>query len=392
MIVEVIAVGTELLMGQIVNSNAAVIGGRLADEGFDAHHQVTVGDNLARLADSIRTAVGRADAVILTGGIGPTQDDLTREAICAVTGRAMARDREHAEHIRQRLLATRGFVVDNVLRMADHPEGAETLPNVNGVALGIAIDHEGVPIFAMPGVPREMTTMLDAEVLPRLRARAGEPTVLRSRVLHTWGHGESTIADMLDDLYASTNPSIAFLIKEMEVRIRITAKAATPGEADALITPVETIVRDRLGPAVFGTDGETNLGILARRLADRGWTIGFCEVATCGEVAAGLAAAHPEVFAGGTILPSEGSGALDLAHRSIDHSGSDVGVGVEAPIDDDDGGKTSTSVRIGVVTPDGARTRTLRLLGSGERARAYAVIGTGHLARLAVTGEWWVDD
>jgi nicotinamide-nucleotide amidase len=392
MIVEVIAVGTELLIGQIVNSNAAAIGARLADEGFDAHYQVTVGDNLARLADAIRTASGRADAVILTGGIGPTQDDLTREAICAVTGRGMARDTEHAEHIRRRLLATRGFVVENVLRMADHPEGAETLPNANGVALGVAIDHQGVPIFAMPGVPREMTAMLDAEVLPRLRARAGEPTVLRSRVLHTWGHGESTISDMLDDLYASSNPSIAFLIKEMEVRIRITAKAATPDEADALIAPVEAVVRDRLGTAVFGTDGETNLGILARHLSDRRWAIGSCEVATCGEVVSGLAGQHPEVVAGGMVLPSDPSGALELARRAIDRFGADVGLGVEAPIDDDDGGRSSTSVRVGVVTPDGARIRTLRLLGSGERARAYAVIGAGHLARLAVTGEWWAED
>lgn len=389
MIVEVIAVGTELLIGQIVNSNAATIGARLADEGFDAHHQVTVGDNLERLADAIRTAVGRADAVILTGGIGPTQDDLTREAICLVTGREMSRDAEHAERIRRRVMETRGVVVDNVLRMADHPEGAATLPNINGVALGIAAEHEGVPIFAVPGVPREMSAMLDDQVLPRLRARAGEPTVLVSRVLHTWGHGESTVADMLDDLYAGTNPSIAFLIKEMEVRIRITAKAGTREEAESLIRPIETEVRSRLGPAVFATDGETNLDVLAGLLTTRGWTVATCEATTCGELAAGIAAAHPEVLAGGLVLGANQDSAEALATRATSDLGADVGVGVAAPIEDDDGGRSSTSVRVAVVTPEGTRGRTLRLLGSGERARAYAVFGAGHLARLAVSGEWW---
>ncbi|HSK95576.1 MAG TPA: competence/damage-inducible protein A, partial [Euzebyales bacterium] len=177
MIVEVIAVGTELLLGQIVNTNVAVIGTRLADEGFDAHYQVTVGDNLERLAATIRTAIERADAVILTGGIGPTQDDLTREALCAVTGRAMARDEAHAEAIRERIVRIRGHVAESTLRMADHPDGATGLPNRNGVALGIAMEHRGVPIFAVPGVPSEMAVMLDEQVMPRLRRASGEPAV-----------------------------------------------------------------------------------------------------------------------------------------------------------------------------------------------------------------------
>ncbi|MDH5615939.1 MAG: competence/damage-inducible protein A, partial [Acidimicrobiia bacterium] len=190
MIVEVIAVGTELLLGQIVNSNVAVIGRRLAEEGFDAHFQVTVGDNLARLTDTIRTAAVRSDAVILTGGIGPTQDDLTREAICEVAGRRMVRNEEYANVIRERIMAARGVMPENNLRQADHPEGAEQLPNANGMALGISLEHEGTWLFAVPGVPSEMRVMIEDQVLPRLRRAAGGPTVLVSRVLKTWGWGE----------------------------------------------------------------------------------------------------------------------------------------------------------------------------------------------------------
>jgi nicotinamide-nucleotide amidase len=173
-IVEVISVGTEILIGQIVNSNSAFIATCLADAGIDAHFQVVVGDNLDRLSDAIRTALGRSDAVILTGGIGPTQDDLTREALCRVTGRAMGRDQAHAAWIEHRLRSQGREVRENVLRMSDLPEGAEGMANANGVALGVALEHEGKWLFAVPGVPVEMMAMLDGEVLPRLRQASGD--------------------------------------------------------------------------------------------------------------------------------------------------------------------------------------------------------------------------
>ncbi len=240
MIVEILAVGTELLLGDIVNSNAAVIGHRLGEEGFDIHYQVVVGDNLARVVEALRTAAGRSDAVVITGGIGPTQDDLTREALCALAGVAMTRDEAHASWIDTRIRGQGREPSPSVLRMADLPAGAEGLPNVNGVALGVAIEHDGRWLFAMPGVPAEMVPMLDHEVMPRLRRLAGKPAALRSRVLHCWGLGESAIADKLDDLFASSNPSVAFLIRDMEVRVRITAKAEDESRALTLIEPVES--------------------------------------------------------------------------------------------------------------------------------------------------------
>lgn len=402
MIVEVIAVGTELLLGQIVNSNAAVIGARLADEGFDAHYQVTVGDNLDRLAGTIRTAIARADAVILTGGIGPTQDDLTREALCAVAGRTMLRDEAHASAIRDRLTRIRGFVAASTLRMADYPEGSTPMPNRNGVALGIAMTHQDVPIFAMPGVPSEMTVMLDEQVMPRLRAASGEPAILRSRVLRTWGYGESQVADELDDLYSSTNPTIAFLVDGGEVRVRISAKAANADAAEKMIAGVEEDVRRRLGPIVFGSDDDTVEVVLVRELASRGWRLATVEAATLGMVASSFAATSgaTAVFAGGLTVPSAGDetgrAALDnrarqlLAQGEVTLSG-DVVVAVSEARGDEPEPRSTQSLVIAVRTPEGVRTRTVSLLGDGARVRDYARGAALHLARLAVTGAWWHD-
>jgi nicotinamide-nucleotide amidase len=375
MIVEVIAVGTELLIGQIVNSNVAYIGRRLAEEGFDAHLQVTVGDNLERVAEAIGTALGRADAVILTGGIGPTQDDLTREAICRATGREMSRDDEHAERIYQRIMARRGVVADSALRMADYPEGAEPLANTQGVALGVALHHEGRWIMAVPGVPREMVAMLDREVMPRLRVAAGKAAVLKSKVLHTWGYGESQVAEILDDLYAATNPSIAFLISDMEVRVRITAKADDEPGAAELIAPVEALVRERLGDVVFAVDDETCVDVITRLLDER--RLAVAEVATAGMVTHRLRVISG--FAGGMTTP--GGNALDLAHLARNQFGADVGLGVSAARLVEDSGQQASEVTIAVVTGDGTHQRDMRFFGTGEQAWSYATSAALHVLR-----------
>ncbi len=389
MIVEVIAVGTELLIGQIVNTNGATIGERLAAEGFDAHHQVTVGDNLDRLTEAITTALGRADAVILTGGIGPTQDDLTREAICAATGRAMAKDEDYADEIRQRILARRGSVAENVFRMAEYPEGADPLPNSQGVALGIALQHDGKWIFAVPGVPREMRAILDEEIMPRLRKATGRPTAIKSRVLHTWGYGESQIAEILDDLYDSANPSIAFLITDMEVRVRITAKADDEAAATALIGPMEAEVRERLGDLVFAADSETVLDMISGGLAEHGWSVGAVEMATAGQVGSRLASGLATGFAGSITLASEPVLAGDLALRALEAFGADVGLGVSAAEVVDDSGRPASLITFAVATPLETREREMRFFGAGEHARSYATSAALHLLRLGISGRWW---
>lgn len=376
MIVEVISVGTEILIGQIVNSNSAFIATCLADAGIDAHFQVVVGDNLDRLSDAIRTALGRSDAVILTGGIGPTQDDLTREALCRVTGRAMGRDQAHAAWIEHRLRSQGREVRENVLRMSDLPEGAEGMANANGVALGVALEHEGKWLFAVPGVPVEMMAMLDGEVLPRLRQASGGAGVLRNRLLRTWGLGESDVAGRLDDLFASANPSVAFLIKESEVQVRISAKAAARESADRLIAPVEHEVRNRLGDAVFGVDDETVESLILDGLNAHGWTLGTVEEATLGQVGARIAGADrsQRVFAGSVIV--------GIQPGKTTAPTADVVLSIGAAVAD--GQRATRPVEMIVTTPERVTTRVFEFGGDDERLRSFATVAGLHMIRLAV--------
>ncbi|MPZ72606.1 MAG: hypothetical protein GEU74_05145 [Nitriliruptorales bacterium] len=388
---ELIAVGTELLLGQIVNSNAAAIGSRLADEGFDAHYQVTVGDNLRRLTETIRTALERSDAVILTGGIGPTQDDMTKNALCELTGRSMVRDEPHADKIRARVAAIGGPPPTSALRMADYPEGSDPLPNRNGAALGVALSHDGKLVFAVPGVPREMTVMIDEQVMPRLRAAIDAPTVLRSRVIKTWGHGEAHISDVLGDLYETSNPSIAYLIDETEVRIRISAKADAEQQALALIAPVQAEIERRLDGYIFGYDDATGIGVLGEHLAARSWSIALAEVATAGLVSSRLAANPAVPFAGGTTLSAgDETTAFDLARRVAQEFDAAVAVGIARALPDDESTPAAMVVPLAVVTPEGEKEHTIRVLGDGERARTHAASSAVHVARLAVQGRWSV--
>ena len=286
MIVEIIAVGTELLLGQSVNSNAAVIGERLADAGLDHYHQIVVGDNEARIAAVLAPALDRSDAEIVTGGLGPTQDDVTREAISRVVGRPLVRDEKFAIRLRE-YWSSRGreMPIAN-LKQADRPDGAEFIANEKGTAPGLIIAAPGGLIFALPGVPEEMTAMLDGTVRPRLAAAAGEDRVIVSRLLRTWGSTESRIAEMLGDLFAaSANPTVAFLASGGEIKVRLTAQAADVAQAEALIAPVEAEVRRRLGSLVFGADADTVEPVLLRLLEERGWTLGTAESATAGLVA-----------------------------------------------------------------------------------------------------------
>lgn len=370
------AVGTELLLGDIVNSNAATIGRRLAEEGFDIHHQVVVGDNMTRLVTALRTAVGRADAVVITGGIGPTQDDLTREALCELAGVEMTRDEDHARWIDSRLRAQGRDPSPNVLRMADLPSGAEALANINGVALGVALEHDGRWLFAMPGVPAEMIPMLADEVLPRLRLAAGRPAALRSRVLHCWGLGESAISDRLDDLFASANPSVAFLIKDMEVRVRITAKAGDEATALEMIALVEAKVRSRLGDLVFATDHETVEQIVLDHLLEAGWKVATVEDATLGQVGGRLAASDTaSVFGGGVIV---GAGPISVPPAEVLLEVGPIGA------DQSIGQRTTRPVEMTVTTPHGGHSRVFDFGGDDERLRAFAVIAGLHMLRTAL--------
>jgi nicotinamide-nucleotide amidase len=409
MIVEVIAVGTELLLGQIVNSNTSTMGAALAERGFDAHYQQTVGDNLGRIASAILIALDRSDAVLITGGIGPTQDDITREAVCAVTGREMVFDEAYADHLREWWARRGRDMPESNLRQASLPEGAELMPNPRGTAPGLAVEHEGKLIFCVPGVPAEMEHLLFAEVLPRLAAASNDEQVISSRLLRTWGRPESEVAEMLDDLYTgSVNPSLAFLASNSEIKLRITAKAATGPEARRLIEPMENEVRSRLGDSVFGSDDETIERVLLRLLSDREYTIGTAESMTGGMVTARLTSlpGSSAVVKGGLVaydseLKQKLLGVADIsqvvtieaaigvARGAQTLLGVDVAVSVTGSAGPEPLEKPVGTVIIGVATPGEARARELRFTGDRERVRTYAAAAALQLTRLALIGTWW---
>jgi nicotinamide-nucleotide amidase len=408
LIVEVIAVGTELLFGQIINTNTATIGAALAERGLDAHFQQTVGDNLERIASSISTALDRADAVILTGGIGPTQDDITREAVCAATGLPMVFNDEYAERLREWWAGRGKTMPKSNLRQAYHPEGAELMMNPRGTAPGLAISHGGKLIFCVPGVPAEMEFLLANDVIPRLVAASGEEKVIVSRLIRTWGRSESDVAETLDDLFEGANPSIAFLASASEIKVRITAKADSTVEALTLIEPVETEVRSRLGNTVFGTDDETIERVLLDLLSDLGYTIGTAESMTGGLVAARLTdlPGSSAVVRGGLVAYTnelkqrllgvedissvvDAATAVEMATGAQSLLDVDVAVAVTGSAGPDPLEKPPGTVVIAVATPEDARAKELRYSGDRERIRAYGTTAALQLARLALIGSWW---
>jgi nicotinamide-nucleotide amidase len=409
-IVEVLAVGTELLIGQIVNGNAATIGRRLAEEGHDAHYQGVVGDNIGRIAEAISVALGRADAVIITGGLGPTQDDLTREGICLATGRPMEFVQDAADHLRDRFERLGRSMPEANLRQAERPAGAEFLPNPKGTAPGLALRDDQGWVFALPGVPEEMEALLEKEVVPRLRT--GGEGIVKSRLIRTWGSSESTVAELLDDLYGSANPSIAFLASSGEIKIRITAKARTEADADGMIEPIERSVRERLGARVFGMDQDTIEVIVLRLLAERGWRLAAAESATGGMIAARITSVpgSSRVFRGAVVtyatdlkttvldVPAEvverdgvvsEAMARAMAMGAAERLGAEVAVSVTGSAGPDPQERPIGTMIIGVHTPGGTQARTMRFPGDRERVRTYTTTAALQLLRLGISGEWW---
>lgn len=412
--VEVIAVGTELLLGQIVNGNAAEIGRRLAEVGLDHYRQVVVGDNLERAAAAISEALGRADAVIVTGGLGPTQDDITREAMCAATGVGMDYSEDVAEHLRGWWARRRGGDMPaNNLRQAEYPHGATLLVNPRGTAPGLRLAVGPGWLFALPGVPQEMLPMLEEDVIPFLVTEAGGPGVLTSRLIRCWGESESAIGERLADLFeSSVNPTVAFLASAGEIKVRLTARAGSREEACSLLDPLEAEVRRRLGPAVFAVGEETVERLVLRLCRERGWKLGTAESATGGMVAERITsvAGASQVFVGSVVaytptlktsllgVPAgliEGEGvvseevALAMAEGGAARLGAEVVVAVTGSAGPEPDGAPVGTMVVAVRTPERSAARTFRMPPDRERARALTSTAALQLMRLALTGEWW---
>src|SRR6476660_2358071 len=289
---EVLAIGTELLLGQIVDTNSAWIGEQLAASGIDSFEHRVIGDNQARIVEALRDLLSRSDSVLICGGIGPTQDDLTRDAIAELMGVPLVRHMDLAEHIATMFRSRLRDMPQNNLRQADIPDGGESMANPLGTAPGLRCPvGDGKVVYAVPGVPYEMQEMVRTHVIPDLLRRSGEVASIVSRSLKTWGTSESALAESvahrLDALEAAGNPTIAFLARGIEgLVVRITAKAATEAAANAIVADEERKLRAILGALVFGIDDETMEHAVLTRLRDRGWTLGVAESVTGGLIGA----------------------------------------------------------------------------------------------------------
>lgn len=293
MICEVLAVGTELLLGPVVDTNSTWIGERLAENGIDSYRHVVVGDNHTRIVAALREALDRSDVVLVTGGLGPTQDDITRNAMAEVMGEELIFDEAMAAKIEAMFMARGRTMTENNKLQAWRPTSASVLSRQPGTAPGLQCPVGDKLVFLMPGVPYEMREMMEHSVLPVLRERSGVAAVINSRTLRTWGAGESNIAELvgprLDALADAGNPTIAFLAKGIEgIHVRITAKAENEERANALLLSEEAQLRAILGDLVFGVDDVTMERAVGEQLLEGQQTLAVAESLTGGLIASRL--------------------------------------------------------------------------------------------------------
>jgi len=413
--VELLAVGTELLLGDIVNTNAAWLGRRLAAAGLDVTTAAVVGDNIGRITAAVSGGLERADALVMTGGLGPTQDDLTREALASVAGVALVRDPGLERALRERYAGFGHGVPERNYRQADRPSNADVLANPRGSAPGLCLELPAGVVYALPGVPHEMEAMFTASVLPDLLRRAGKPAVIVSRVLRVAGMWESAVADALAELEAELeavgNPTMAFLAERGEVRVRLTAKAADDAAAARLIEPVERLARATLGANVYGADEETLAIATSRLLLEAGATVAVAESLTGGLLGARLSeeAGSSATFRGGVVAYATGLKAdlLGVGAATLDRSGAvsaetavamAEGVrhrlgatyglsltGVAGP-EEQEGAPVGT-VYAGLAGPGGSAAVLHRLTGDRARVRVLATLAALDLLRRHLLGE-----
>jgi nicotinamide-nucleotide amidase len=399
---EVVAVGTELLLGQVVDTNSSWIGEQLALAGIDSYFQVKVGDNAERIASALRLALDRSDAVLVCGGLGPTQDDITRDVIADVMGVELRTDPEIEDRIRAMFGARGRDMPANNLRQAEVPVGARTMDQQPGTAPGLVCPigdpDTGKVIYAVPGVPYEMMEMVTGTVVPDLRRRAGDPAIIRSRTLRTWGMSESGLAEVLsqefEQLDTSGQATIAFLASGIEgLKVRVTAKAASEAAADAVLDDEVATLLGILGDVVFSTDDQSMEQVVLDLLVERQLTLGCAESVTGGLIAARFTdtPGASEVFRGSIVsyasevkfdvldLPVgpvvSDDAAAAMAEGACRVLGSDVGLavtGVAGP--DTQEGVPVGTVFMGLCLDGEVETAMIRLPGDRARVRQFATI------------------
>ncbi|MFP6593968.1 MAG: CinA family nicotinamide mononucleotide deamidase-related protein [Dehalococcoidia bacterium] len=405
---EIVAIGTELLLGQIVDTNSAWIGQRFADNGIDLHYVNTVGDSRTRMLDTLKRAHGRSQVVITTGGIGPTQDDLTREIVSAVMGVKVVVDPESLLELEERF-RKRGFILTkNNEKQAEIPEGAKIFRNPNGTAPAFVVEDEAGVIISLPGVPFEMKWLIDNEVLPFIKEKFNVTDVIQYRVLKTVDIGESNVDHLIGHLMVDDgNPGVGTMAHPGQVDVRIAARASSAAEAEALIGPVEEEVRKLLGDNIFGTEDDILEAVVGSLIADRGLTVATFEDLAGGAIADVFQRAAGDAYIEGNIINSndalerlaraggesppftdgpERAAVLSRAVRIV--SGAAIGVAVHAVEEGDQ--RTENLGRgetyIAVTDADGTHTRHVRSAGRGAPDRRRAALSSLSLVRRVLMG------
>ncbi len=398
---EIITIGTELLLGQLVDSNTAFIAKALADAGVDVHREASVGDNELRIAAAVRESMGRAECVVCAGGLGPTVDDLTREGIAKATNRPLELHEPSLKRIRGMFERLGRPMAENNIRQAMMPRGAIVMDNPLGTAPGFIIEEEGRAVAAVPGVPREMKAMIADQVIPWVVKRYGIKGTIVTRVLKTIGLGESDLDQRIADMFhAGVNPSIAVLAHFGQVDVKLTAKADTREQALAMLDELEPRVRERLPDCIYAVDGGSIEAVVGDLMRARDWTLATAESCTGGLIASMLTRVPgaSDYYLGGVVSYANEAkvGFLDVAPDLIEQHGAvseevatAMAVGVQAElhascgigvtgIAGPDGGtpeKPVGLVYVALTTPDGnADVRKLMLPGDREMVQYRAAI------------------
>ena len=406
---DVLAVGTELLLGQIVDTNSAWLGEHLAAAGIDSLLQVKVGDNVGRIRAELERLLANADAVVVCGGLGPTHDDLTRDAIAAVMGVELVVEPAIVDVIRDMFERRGRTMPDNNTRQAMVPVGATIIPQTRGTAPGlicpVVVGGVEKVVFAVPGVPHELHEMFERAVLPELLRRSGERAVIASRVLRTWGESESGLNERLDAVIAELdhvgNPTLAFLASGWEgLKVRLTAKAEDRTAAGALLDHWDGRVRELIGDVVFGVDDDTMESVVLDALRQQGLTVALAESVTGGLVGARLTGipGASDVLRGSIVsyasdvkrdvlgvapgpVVSERA-AIEMAQGARRVLGADVGLaltGVAGPAEQD--GQPVGTLWVGLALDGAVTAHHLRMPGTREQMRQFSVISSLDLLR-----------
>ena len=408
MVAEILAVGTELLMGQIVNTNAQYITKRLNDVGVNVYYHSVVGDNPNRLKECLLLALSRADVVITTGGLGPTKDDITKETIADILGMKLVRHEETYKNIRCFFERVNRKMMNNNTKQADIPEGCIIVPNNNGTAPGCIIEKDGKTIIMFPGPPKEMIPMFEETIYPYFEKKTGQ--IIGSRMLKVFGIGESEMEmKILDLIEAQSNPTIAPYVSQGEVVIRVTARSKNHQEAMEMINPVIEKIRERLGSNLYALDGETLEQTVAQLLIENNISISTVESCTGGMLASKLVniPGISKVFENGFITYSNQSKidvlgvspdiidtygavsketALELVKCLVKKTGARAGVSITG-IAGPDGGtpeKPAGSVYIAISLDGEVDVIELKLNGDRDRVRHMACLNALNMLRKKI--------